>query len=229
MNLAWIRYELRQVGVVALLTPILIIVSFSFFGVLMRFNGVSPDRSTRAVVASLEIGVATAAGLIAATLISSDPLLELQLSLATRYRTTFARRLSLMLVWASLIGIVTAIIVRLIGHELAPVSLVTQQLVWLAPLVWFTGAGAFLTLLLRSRAGSSAVIAGIWIGENLLGKVFGSDVWLRPFFLFATSYKPGRSFWLSNRLELVAAGCLLNALVFLWLTRNPSTLLGGEA
>ena len=229
MNLAWMRYELRRVGIVALLTPVLIIFSFSFFGVLMRFNGVSADRATRAVVAALEIGVATAAGLIAAMLISSDPLLELQLSLATRYRTTFARRLCLLLVWSALVAIVTTIIVLLIGHQLAPVSLLSEQLVWLAPLVWFTGAGALLALLLRSRAGSGGMIAGIWIAENVLGIRFGASDWLRPFFLFATSYKPGAYFWLSNRLELVATGLILNALVWLWLTRNPSILMGGEA
>ena len=229
MNFNWIRYELRRVGIVALLTPVLIIFSFSFFGVLMRFNGVSADRATRAVVAGLEIGVATAAGLIAATMISSDSLLELQLSLATRYRTTFVRRLGLMLAWSALVGITTTLAVRLIGHQLAPVPLLTQQFVWLAPLVWFAGAGALLTLLLRSRAGSGAMIAGIWIGENLLGKVFGGTDWLQPFFLFATSYEPGGNFWLSNRLELVATGLILNALVWLWLTRNPSILMGGEA
>jgi len=174
MNFDWIRYELRRVGVVALLTPVLIIVSFSFFGVLMRFNGVSADRATRAVVAGLEIGVATAAGLIAASMISSDSLLELQLSLGTRYRTTFARRLALMLCWTALVGITTTLAVRLIGHELAPVSLLAQQLVWLAPLIWYAGAGALLAQLLRSRGGAAAVIAGIWIGENLLGKLFGA-------------------------------------------------------
>lgn len=229
MKLSWIRYELRRVGIVALLTPILIIAGFSFCGVLMRFNGVSSDRATRAVVASLEIGVATAAGLITSMLLSSDSLLELQLSLATPYRTTFARRLSLMLVWSALVAIVTTIIVRLIGHQLAPVSLISEQLVWLAPLIWFTGAGALLALLLRSRAGSGALIAGIWIAENLLNKAFGARSWLRPFFLFATSYKAGDGFWLSNRLELIVTGLVLNVLVFLWLTRDPATLLGGEA
>ncbi|HEX3722238.1 MAG TPA: hypothetical protein VHV31_05575, partial [Nitrolancea sp.] len=184
---------------------------------------------TRAVVASLEIGVATALGLITSMLLSSDSLLELQLSLATPYRTTFARRLSLMLVWSALAAIVTTIIVRLIGHQLAPVSLVSEQLVWLAPLIWFTGAGALLALLLRSRAGSGALIAGIWITENLLNKAFSARSGLRPFFLFATSYKAGDSFWLSNRLELIVTGLVLNVLVFLWLTRDPATLLGGEA
>ena len=229
MNLDWIRYELRQVGLVALLTPILIIGSFSLFGVLMRFNGVSPDRSTRAIVAGLEIGVATAAGLIAATLISSDSLLELQLSLATRYRTTFARRLVLMLLWSSMVAVITTIVVRLIGHELAPVSLLTQQLVWIAPSICLVGIGTILTLLLRSRAGGSAVIAGLWIGETALGKMFGARDWLHPLFLFATSFNARSGFWLSNRLELIAIGLLLNALAILWLSRNPSILLGGEA
>jgi hypothetical protein len=227
-HLDWVRYEARRVGLAGLLTPLLIMLAFSGFGLLMRANGVSPDRSTRAVVAGLEIGVATAAGLISATLASSDSLLELHLSLATRYRTTFARRLALMLGWTALVGIITTVVVRLIGHELAPVSLLAQQLVWLAPLACFTGIGAVLTLLLRSRSGAAAMIAGIWIAETLFGKVFGATTWLQPFFLFATSFTAGKSYWLGNRLELIAMGLLFGALALIWLKRNPSILLGGE-
>lgn len=228
MKLDWLLYELRRVGLVGLLTPVLIILFFSSFGLLMRTNGVSPDRATRAVVAGLEIGVATAAGLIAATIVTSDSLLELHLSLMTRYRTTFARRLALMLGWTALVGIGTTLVVRLIGHELAPVSLLAQQLVWLAPLACFTGVGALLTLLLRSRTGAAAVLAGIWIIETLLHESFGASSWLHPFFLFATTYSANESFWLGNRLELIALGLLFGALSLIWLKRNPSILLGGE-
>ncbi|HEX7101029.1 MAG TPA: hypothetical protein VF201_00155 [Nitrolancea sp.] len=228
MKLDWLLYELRRVGLVGLLTPVLIILFFSSFGLLMRTNGVSPDRATRAVVAGLEIGVATAAGLIAATIVTSDSLLELHLSLMTRYRTTFARRLALMLGWTALVGIGTTLVVRLIGHELAPVSLLAQQLVWLAPLACFTGVGALLTLLLRSRTGAAAVLAGIWIIETLLHESFGASSWLHPFFLFATTYSASESFWLGNRLELIALGLLFGALSLIWLKRNPSILLGGE-
>jgi hypothetical protein len=224
----WLRYELRRVGLAGLLTPLVIMLTFSGFGLLMRANGVSPDRSTRAVVAGLEIGVATATGLIAATLVASDSLLELQLSLPSRYRTTFARRLALMLGWSALVGIGTTLVVRLIGHELAPVSLLAQQLVWLAPLACFTGLGALLTLVLRSRGGAAAAIAGIWITETLFGKVFGATGWLQPVFLFATSYSAGKPYWLSNRLDLIALGLIFGALALTWLKRNPSILLGGE-
>jgi hypothetical protein len=228
MNLDWLRYELRRVGLAGLLTPLLIMLAFSGFGLLMRANGVSPDRSTRAVVAGLEIGVATAAGLIAATLVASDSLLELHLSLATRYRTTFARRLALMLGWTALVGIATTLVVRLVGHELAPVSLLVQQLVWLAPLACFTGIGLLLALVLRSRGGAAAVIAGIWIAESVLGKAFDATSWLHPVFLFATSYSAGQPYWLGNRLELIAIGLLFGGLALYWLKRNPSILLGGE-
>jgi hypothetical protein len=228
MNLFWTPYELRRT-VSALVTPVIVILLFAGFGLLMRFNGVSPERSMRAVVAGLEIGVGTAAGLSAASLFSSDSLLELQLSLPTPYRTTIARRLGLLVAWSSAIGIVATIVAWSFGHPLAPVSFIEGQLVWFSPLVWFAGAGAILSLVLRSRAGSSAVIAGIWIFENLMGKRLGYHAWLRPVFLFATSYVPGASYWLGNRLELAATGLVLTLIVLVWLTRNPSTLLGAEA
>ncbi len=227
LDLAWMRYELRRVGS-GLLIPLIVIAVFAGFGVLMRLNDVSPERSMRAVVAGLEIGVATAVGLTTASLIAGDSMIELQLSLPTPYRTTFVRRLGLLLLWSALIGIAATIVARLVGHALAPVSFIESQLVWFSPLIMFTGAAALLTLILNSRAASSAVIAGIWIMENLFGKRFAGHAWLRPIFLFATSYLPGASFWLSNRIELAAIGLMLCGLVFLWLGRNPATLLRGE-
>lgn len=226
-HLAWLRHELRQLGS-GLLIPLVIMLVFAGFGLLMRFNHVAPARSMRAVVAGLEIGVATAVGMVTASLIGSDPLIELQLSLPTPYRKTFARRLGLLLVWSAVIGIAATLVARLAGYPLAPESFVENQLVWFSPLIWFAGAGALLTLVLRSRAGSSAVIAGIWIGENLIGKHFAAHAWSRPLFLFATSYLPGACFWLSNRLELAAMGLVMCGLVFLWLSRNPSALLRGD-
>ncbi len=226
-HLDWVRYELRRIGS-GLLIPLVIMLAFAGFGVLMRLNQVTPARSMRAVVAGLEIGMATAVGIATASLIASDPLIELQFSLPTPYRKTFARRLSLLLGWSAGIGIVATVVARLVGHPLAPESFVENQLVWFSPLIWFAGAGALLTLVLHSRAGSSAVIAGIWIGENLVGKHFATHAWSRPVFLFATSYLPGASFWLSNRLELAATGLAMCGLVLLWLSRNPSTLLRGD-
>ncbi len=227
INLIWIRYELRRVGG-GLLIPLIVIVVFAGFGVLMRLNDVSPARSMRAVVAGLEIGLATAVGLTTASLLAGDSMIELQLSLPTPYRTTFARRLGLLLLWSALLGIGAIIVARLLGHSLAPVSFIESQLVWLSPLVCFTGVAALLTLLLRSSAASSAIIAGIWIMENLFGKRFANHAWLRPIFLFATTYLPGASFWLSNRIELAAIGLTLCAVVLLWLERNPATLLRGD-
>lgn len=223
----WIRYELRRVGS-ALAIPLVVMVAFAGFGVLMRFNGVTPARSMRAVVAGLEIGVATAVGMTTASFIARDPLLELQLSLPTPYRKTLSRRLGLLLLWSALIGIVATVVARVAGHPLSPVSFIESQLVWFSPLIWFMGAGALLTLVLRSNAGGSAVIAGIWIGENLIGKHFADHAWSQPIFLFATSYLPGASFWLDNRLELAAMGLVMCGLVFLWLSHNPATLLRGD-
>ncbi|MBF6592298.1 MAG: hypothetical protein IVW57_17435, partial [Ktedonobacterales bacterium] len=84
------------------------------------------------------------------------------------------------------------------------------QLLWLAPTLWFCGAGAALALLTHSRSASGAALGGLWVAELVFHDTFAMTTWARPWFLFATLYTPSADFWLTNRSQLLGiAGVLL--------------------
>jgi hypothetical protein len=102
------------------------------------------------------------------------------------------------------------------------------QLTWIAPLFWFVGLGFSLSLLIRSRSASSALLGGIWMIEAIFYGYFALTDWLKPLFLFPTTLAPGIHFWLSNRIELFTTALALLLLDW-FLLQNTEKLLQGAA
>ncbi len=87
-------------------------------------------------------------------------------------------------------------------------------LVWLAPALWLAAVGALLALLLRSWSASGALLGGLWFAQQVLHGYFATQGWLRPWFLFATTYDAAAPFWLANRVEVILMA--LAVFVGLW-------------
>lgn len=225
------RYELRLLGKVGLATPALVLLLFGGMAGLMAYLGVNEAQVARVLIAALELGLPLAAGVVAATIASDDPAIDLQLSLKTRYRRTLVRRLVVLALWTALIAFLWTSALHLSGlWELwVPEALLVSQLVWLSPLLWFVAAGAALALLLGSRSTSGAFLGGLWAFENLMRGLFLTKEWLRPEFLFATTYAAGAPFWLTNRLALISTALLMGAVVWVLSSRTESLAKGGEA
>lgn len=208
-------------GVVALIV--------SLIAALMALRGRETGEVARALTAGLELGLPLAAGLVAAQVAGDEPALDLQLSLRTRYSTTLARRLALLIAWTALAALLWASSLRLAGLWEVPGSFLTGQLSWLSPLLWFVAAGAVLALAFRGRTASSAILGGLWVFENSVGReLFLSREWLRPFFLFATTHEPGEAYWLGNRIALLGMAVAL-ALCVPVLLKGEALASGGEA
>jgi hypothetical protein len=219
-------YELRRVGAPGAAAPALVLLAFAILAGIASLSGTEPHRVAWLLTAALEVGLPFAAGLAAAHITATEPAVELQLSLKTRYRDTLVRRLFLLVACSSLLALLWAGALRLAGLWRVPGSFLIGQLGWFAPLLWFVGAGALLALLLRARAASGAILGGVWLFENLFGGLMVEREWARPFFLFATTYTPGADYWLSNRLVLIATA--LVALAAVWIiASNPETLWRG--
>jgi hypothetical protein len=90
-----------------------------------------------------------------------------------------------------------------------------------------TGTGILLSLLLRSRTSSGAILGCVWIFQLLFHSYFSQNSWTQPWFLFATLYTPDASFWLANRLELIATALVLLVGVW-WFLRSPERRFFGE-
>ena len=224
------RYELRRLGVAGLATPPLVLIIFGGMAVLSGLLGAGDAQVARLLVAALELGLPLAVGVVAASVAADDSARDLQLALKTAYRTTLARRLGALVAWAALWALAWSFGLRASGYwklwvsEPAPLG----GLVWAAPLLWFVAAGAVLALLLGGRNASGAILGGLWVFENLLRESFLARDWLRPEFLFATTYAPGADFWLANRLALVGTALLLGAVVWALASRTESLSRGGE-
>ncbi|QIN84526.1 hypothetical protein GBA63_19160 [Rubrobacter tropicus] len=229
MSLA--RYELRLLGRFGLATPVLALLLFGGMALLMAFLGANDGQVARVLVAALELGLPLAAGVIAATIVNDDPAIGLQLSLKTRYPRTLVRRLVVLTLWTALIAFLWTSSLHLSGlwEFWVPEPFLVGQLVWLSPLLWFVAAGALLALLLGGRATSGAIIGGLWAFENLMRGLFLTKEWLRPEFLFATTYAAGADFWLTNRLALISTALVMGAVVWVLSSRIESLAKGGEA
>lgn len=230
------RYELRIIGIWVILTPILILFGFALLaGLIYGLGGANTTEIARFLGASLEMMLPLAAGIFIATIVTHDPALELQLTFPRRYDRTALCRLTMITLWVMLVALVTSILLAVLSlwriptqvqSWSAPLQVIGGLLTWLAPLFWLVTFGLCVSLLIRSRSAASALLGGLWIGEVILKGMFVTTDWLKPFFLFPTTFAPDVDFWLTNRLELIGMAVLLLVLGWL-LLRNTESLLHG--
>ena len=228
---AVVRHELRLLGGVALATPLLALLLFGGMALLMDTLGAGDAQVARMLVASVEMGLPLAAGILAANVAADDPAVDLQLSLEVPYRRTLARRLVLVLATAALPAATLTAVLRATGvwGLWAPDGFLASPLVWLSPLLWFVSAGALLALASRGRSAAWAVLAGVWIFQNLFRDWFRSGGWSEQAFLFATVYDPGAASWPSNRLVLILVSLLLGAAAWALVSITDLASEGGDA
>jgi hypothetical protein len=240
--LARLRYEIRAVGWGNLTLPFVVAAIFVGFSLLAAFDvtkgwnwqsAVTHDYLAQGLLYLLEFGLPPVAGLAAAYLIDNNPAKELHLSLPASYAGTMVRRLAILTVWGALICGAGTAAAQASGYWIAPQRTLDSHLTWLAPLLWFVMGGAMLSLLLRSRVASSAILGMLWIAELIFRWYFLQDTVLRRFYAFLTlatlehGPAPNASYWLSNRLTLLAmAGVFFITLLIL--LRQNEALLGQE-
>ncbi len=237
-----LRYELQLMGLRVILTPVLVMLSFSLLAVLLEYLKVAPARF---LSGGLEMILPIATGAVVGTIIMHDPVMELQLTMPTPYRRTSLLRLVLIAGLAACIALLSTAIISALNqvylfqpqHAWAgPVQFLAQVLAWFATLLWCVGLGFSFSLLFRSRSAAGALLGGIWIAEILFKDyIFLSD-WLRPFSLFPTTLVyPSKvvpenyvSMWFTNRVEVLATGAALIAIGWL-LLHNTEGLLKGTS
>ncbi len=236
------RYELQLMGKKVILTPILVMVGFALFSLLLKYLKVSPERF---LLGGIEMILPIAVGVVVGNVAIQDPALELQLTMPRKYDRTAIQRLLLIIGWTTCIALLSSLILSLLGLAYMPTilktwsplaSFLTMQLAWLAPLLWCAGIGLCIALLTRSWTGSAAILGGIWIAEIIFKDYIALTSWLRPLLLFPTTLVifsvPGISqadfnmYWLDTRFEVLATGLILVPLGWL-LLRNTEGLLRG--
>ena len=226
-----IRYEFRRLGLMGFLTPALVASLFCGLALLMTLGGADKAQVSRVLVAGLELGLPLGAGVVAAGIAADEPAIDLQLALLIRYRTTLLRRLALLVVWTALFCLLWSAALRLSGLWSAwvPETFLVGQLVWVSPLLWFVTVGAAVALVFGGRSVGGALLGGLWTFEIVFRGLFIGKDWLRPEFLFATTFAPGADYWLSNRLALISTALVVGLGVWLLSSRTEALAKGGEA
>ncbi len=230
-----LRYELRILGIANIGLPLIVAAIYLGFTLLAGAHSEGTPafahfQAGRGLLGLLENGLPLAGGLIAALAISQNPALELHLSLPNRYRRVATLRLALVVGWTALFTGAVAATVAVTGYWLVfqqTLSGAQSALTWLAPLLWFIATGAALALLLRSRAASTAMLAVIWIAMFLFKMQFLDGSILQNVYLFLTEQAGTPSYWLTNRLVILAMALALFCLA-IWLLGRNEALLGDE-
>ena len=239
------RYELQLMGKKVILTPILVMVGFALFSLLLHYLKVLPERF---LLAGIEMIFPIAVGVVAGNVAIQDPALELQLTMPRHYDRTVLQRLFLIIGWTTCIALLSSLLLSLLGLAYMPdilkswspvASFFTMQLAWLAPLLWCAGVGLCIALLTRSWTGSAAMLGGIWIAEIIFKDLIALTPWLRPVLLFPTtlliftmptlSQADFNMYWLATRFEVLATGLLLLPLGWLLLHNTEGLLKGMNA
>jgi hypothetical protein len=218
--------ERRPLGLVPLVVPVLAAVAVALVAGLLLAVGTPGERVVGVLVGGLETVLPLSAGLAAATAVTVDPSIELQLATATPFARTVARRLTLVLAVGAACGLAWTLAMLPLPDAL-PQPFARAQLVWAPPLLWMTGAGALLALALGSRNAAGTLLAGWWVVQHLGVPLLAGHALGQAVFLSATTHVGEAPFWLANRAWLTAGGVLLLAGTGA-LAHNPDRLLRRE-
>jgi hypothetical protein len=236
-----LRHEMRLLGLGTFGLPLLAALVFTGVSALAAYDArntggsqaLAHDDIAKGLLLLLEFGLPPVAGLLAAYLVTGNPTLELHLALPRSYAAVIWLRLTLLTLWCLLAAALTSAAISAAGYWIAPQADPRRPLIWAAPMLWFVAGGAMLSLLLRSRVASGAVLGMVWLGELFLRAYFLQNSALQKIYLFLTletlpgAGAPASAYWLANRLTLLAMAALfLAALAFL--LRRDEALLGHE-
>jgi hypothetical protein len=220
-----VRHEVRVLGPWLFGLPAFVAVLFALALAMMGLRQAGRIDIGNMVMAGIEGTLPLVAGIAVATIVSLEPALELQLAVFVPYRRTVLRRIMLLLLWSSLIEVLSVALVSVIWPWAFPSDgLPGYLLTWLAPLLWFSAWGAILTLLLRSRAASVAILGVVWAVELLFHGVLGAYGWTRAVYVFATMFDSTSSYWGVNRLELLLTALVIFGGVWLYLQDSEARL-----
>ncbi len=227
LSLDHLRYEVRILGPVLFVIPLALAMVFAGLTLLLLVGNVLHAGIAALLIAALEACLPLTAGISLATVAVQDASLELLLTLPVAYRRIVFLRVALLLGWTLLVELLATLALYAELPWVPVKPLVSGQLIWLAPSLWLSGAGILLALVLRSRTSSGAILGCVWIAQMVFHGYFTNNVWMQPWFLFATLYTADASFWLANRLELIATALFLLAAAW-WFLRNPERRFFGE-
>jgi hypothetical protein len=207
---ALVRYETRRVGWAALSSAPAVLAAGALIAGVLTGKG---NDAGGFIGFWLSEMVPLAFGVAVAGLPAAERCLEVQLSLPTSIARTLARRTVLCGLWSGLTVLCLAMAAGAVGVWRPAHGILVGQLTWLSPALALAGIAATAFVGCASATGAAAVVAGLWLFEDLTKQWFIAAAWARPLYLFVddTADVPA-AWWWANRLVLAVLGGLLLAL-----------------
>jgi hypothetical protein len=207
------RVESAMVGRASYFVAPLVLLAAAGFGFLARDDG-------RLLTAALETAVPLVVGIYAASILATEPALELQLATPGGFRPAALRRLAVLIGWGAIVcaaGWWIADASGTLSGWQPNVGLVESQLVWLPSLLAYSIGGFLLAIVFRNRSSAVSVLALFWIGGHSFHDVFETTSWLRVWYPALTTYEPTASDWEATRLILLLLAAVAFAGLAAWL------------
>jgi hypothetical protein len=223
------RYELRRAGWAALLGPPIAVALV--VGLAVASSSPQDTATARFLIGALEMAVPLATGVACASLVGSDPVAEIQLTVPTPYRFTLFRRLTVALGWAGVIAALTAVALIATGWWArwpANHGVFAGQLTWLAPTLALGAVGFAAGAVFRSAAAAGAVVTSLWAFQQIFADLAQANPPARLLYLFATTRGAVPGDWAPNRWALIAVATVLVALALVLLGRSERLIGEGD-
>jgi len=227
-RLAALPYEVRVISPFLFALPVVVAIALGGLASILDIrHSVSEHYVADLFVATVEACLPLATGIALAYLAARDSAVELLLTLPVPYRAIAFRRFALIVGWSGGVALATALLLHIALPWALPKTMLEQQLIWLAPLLWLGALGALLALLLRGSAIAGTLLGLIWIIQLAFHGFFEGNGWTQPWYLFATINVPNAPYWTANRLELIGTAVVAGAAVWIYL-RNAEWRLRSE-
>lgn len=200
-----LRHDLRRAGGAALLIPPGVLA----LGALLVGLAIRSSESSRETVMAvvLEALVPLGAGVAAGSVLAAEQAVELQVSVPARVATTVLRRVLLMLAWTAAWAAVAAAGVYAAGWWRPDGGLAAVELAWLAPAAALAGIAVAASTVSHGAGLPTALVAGVWFGQETRAAWFADHRWAQPLYLFPHSQDVVAADQLAtNRIVLLAMG-----------------------
>ena len=203
--LSLLRADARRVGLAGFAAPLVTALLVVVAGAAARASEQSGAGAVSTVrVAAMAFPVAIGFG--AATVVTRERVIELQLSLPSPYGHCVLRRVAILLAASVLLAWMLIGVLDLVGAWNHPAPLLLAPLIPVGPGVTLAGAGAISGLVLRSGGAAAVCVLIVWTAQSPVVGLTGD--------------------WLTGRLALVAAGTAITIAGVLLVCRDTERLLG---
>ncbi|MDH6115811.1 uncharacterized protein YneF (UPF0154 family) [Kitasatospora sp. GAS204A] len=223
-----LRLELRVIGIAPPVTALAATLGGAVLVIVMHATGAGAEHLDIAAGAVLAGFAPLGTAVAASSVVGRDTGAELVMT-STVYRRVLFLRVGLVVAPAALVTLVDAVVFRALNAWPEGQGTDGYVLVWAPPMLWLVALAMLIAIGLRSPAGASGLIGGLWLAQYLMARAILDNTVLRAQYMFmGVAAKVPAHEWTVNRIALPAVGVVAVIAAGLLLGR-PERFVGSDA